>query len=265
MTVRARRVPDASAACGARSRPGARLRAPRQRLRRSGVPRGGATARPAARTLRQSPRAAAPGGQGGPAAAAPGEHRAVARPCRPRVAASGACALGRARGGRAARRRARRSPRRGPGGGRGSTPRARRTRRTRSTGGSSSRRACRRSAPCSDVVRLARVDRAHVGDVEHDAEPVEVGVQAVAGELDDLERLLDALHREVLRLGGQQRVVGGDERVDGQQAERRRAVEQDDVVVVARRRLQRALERQLAAHLARRAPARPRRARGSPG
>ena len=63
------------------------------------------------------------------------------------------------------------------------------------------------------------------------AEPLEVGVEAVAGQLDDLERLLDALQREVLRLGAQQRVVGGDERVDRQQAERRRAVDDDDVVV----------------------------------
>ena len=39
-------------------------------------------------------------------------------------------------------------------------------------------------------------------------------VEAVARELDDLHRLLDALQREVLRLGGDQRAVGGDERVD---------------------------------------------------
>src|SRR2546429_534604 len=51
------------------------------------------------------------------------------------------------------------------------------------------------------------MDRAHVGDVEQHAEPVEVGVQAVAGQLDDLERLLDALEREVLRLAAEQRAV----------------------------------------------------------
>ena len=99
------------------------------------------------------------------------------------------------------------------------------------------------------VERLARVAGAHVGDVEHHAEPFEVGVEALAGELDHLERLLDALQREVLRLGRQQRVVGRHERVDGQQAERRRAVDQDQVVV-ARDLAQRPLERQLAAHLA---------------
>ena len=99
------------------------------------------------------------------------------------------------------------------------------------------------------VERLARVAGAHVGDVEHDAEPLEVRVEAVAGQLDHLERLLDPLEREVLRLGRQQRVVGRDERVDGQQPERRRAVDQDQVVVAAHL-AQRPLERQLAAHLA---------------
>src|SRR3954466_385998 len=39
-------------------------------------------------------------------------------------------------------------------------------------------------------VGLARVDRPHVGDVEHHAEPVEVRVEAVAGQLEHLERLL---------------------------------------------------------------------------
>ena len=78
---------------------------------------------------------------------------------------------------------------------------------------------------------LARVHRPHVGDVEQHAEPLEVGVEAVAGELDDLERLLDALEREVLGLGAEQRVVGGDERVDRQQPEGRRAVDQHDVEV----------------------------------
>ena len=78
--------------------------------------------------------------------------------------------------------------------------------------------------------RLARVDGAQVGDVQHDAEPLEVGVEVLLRQLDHLERLLDALEREVLRLGRDQRVVGGHEGVDGQQAERGRAVDQHDVV-----------------------------------
>ena len=96
---------------------------------------------------------------------------------------------------------------------------------------------------------LARVDGAHVGEVEQHAEDRQLRVEAVAHELDHLHRLLDALQREVLRLGGDQRAVGGDQRVDRQQSQRRWAVDQDHVVVRARLR-QRAPERQLASHLA---------------
>ena len=99
------------------------------------------------------------------------------------------------------------------------------------------------------IERLPRVAGPHVGDVQHHAEPLQVRVEAVLGQLDHLERLLDALHREVLRLGRQQRVVGGDEGVDGQQPERGRAVDQHDVVV-AGHGPQRLLERQLAPELA---------------
>jgi hypothetical protein len=45
------------------------------------------------------------------------------------------------------------------------------------------------------------VNRAHVGDVQHHAEPFEVRVKVVLGQLDHLERLLHSLEREVLRLG----------------------------------------------------------------
>ncbi len=98
-------------------------------------------------------------------------------------------------------------------------------------------------------LRLARVDEPHVGDVQHHAEPLEVGVQRLLRQLHHLQRLLHALEREVLGLAGDQRVVGGHERVDGQQAERRRAVDQDQVVA-ALEVAQRPLQRQLAAHLA---------------
>ena len=96
---------------------------------------------------------------------------------------------------------------------------------------------------------LAGVAGAHVGDVQHHAEPHEVRVEAVAGQIDHLECLLDALEREVLRLGRQQRVVGRDQRIDGQQAQRRRAVDQHQVVL-ALDIAHRSLERQLASHLA---------------
>ena len=56
------------------------------------------------------------------------------------------------------------------------------------------------------------------------------GFSVSLGEVEDLQRLLDSLQGEVLRLGREHRVGGGDERVDRQQPERRRAVDQDHVV-----------------------------------
>ena len=99
-------------------------------------------------------------------------------------------------------------------------------------------------------VGLARVDGAHVGDVHHHAEPLEVGVVELLRLLDHVERPLDALQGEVLGLGRDQRPVGGHQPVDGEQAERRRAVDEHDVVLLARV-LQRLAQHQLAPHLAR--------------
>ena len=76
----------------------------------------------------------------------------------------------------------------------------------------------------------------------------QLGVEAVARELDHLHRLLDALQREVLGLGGHERAVGGDQRVDRQQPERGRAVDQDQLVAPGDLG-QRAAQGQLAAHL----------------
>ncbi len=97
--------------------------------------------------------------------------------------------------------------------------------------------------------RLARVDGAHVGQVEQHAQQREVRVEAVPRELDHLHRLLDPLQREVLGLGGDERPIGGHERVDGEQAERGRAVDQDELVVVGGL-CERAPEGELPAHLA---------------
>jgi hypothetical protein len=58
-------------------------------------------------------------------------------------------------------------------------------------------------------------------------------------------QLPDALERVVLALDGDQHLIGGDQRVHRQQAERRRAVDEDDVVGVADR-----LERLAEQHLA---------------
>jgi len=48
---------------------------------------------------------------------------------------------------------------------------------------------------------LACMPGPHVGDVEHDAEKLQIWVQALARELEDLHRLLHALQGEVLGLG----------------------------------------------------------------
>ena len=92
--------------------------------------------------------------------------------------------------------------------------------------------------------------RAHVGDVEADAEQLELWVQAVVGEIEHLHRLLHPLQGEVLRLGREDRVRRGDECVDGQQAQRRRAVDQDQLPVSLHVH-QRVPQRDLAADLAR--------------
>ena len=98
----------------------------------------------------------------------------------------------------------------------------------------------------------------------HDAEPLEPLVQVLARELHHLEHLLDALEREVLALGADERVRRGDQRVHRQQPERRRAVDQDQVVLAARL-AQRALQGQLAAHLPAQHQLRLGQARGSRG
>ena len=77
------------------------------------------------------------------------------------------------------------------------------------------------------------MDGAHVRQVEQHTEQCQLWVEAVARQFDHLHRLLDALQREVLRLGGDQRLIGGYQRVDRQQPERRRAVDQDHLVVAA--------------------------------
>ena len=95
---------------------------------------------------------------------------------------------------------------------------------------------------------LARVAGPHVGDVEHDPEDVELGVEVLARQRDDLERLLDPLQREVFGLGESSARSAAHQRVDGEKPERRRAVDQDHVVA-ALRFAQRVSQRQLAAHL----------------
>src|SRR5919202_2106654 len=66
---------------------------------------------------------------------------------------------------------------------------------------------------------VARVHQPHVCDVQQHPEPVELGTQVVLRQLDDLERLLDPLQREVLGLARDHGVVGGHQGVDRQKPE----------------------------------------------
>src|SRR5687767_3053538 len=66
---------------------------------------------------------------------------------------------------------------------------------------------------------------------DHDAEDLELGVRALPDLFDGLEQIVGALEREVRGLDRDQQVRRGDQRVDGQQTERRRAVD-DDVLEV---------------------------------
>ncbi len=71
---------------------------------------------------------------------------------------------------------------------------------------------------------------AHVGDVEANAQQLQLRVEGVARQVEDLHRLLHPLEREVLRLGGEDRVRRGDQRVHRHQAEGGGAVDQDQVL-----------------------------------
>src|SRR5438105_385221 len=85
-----------------------------------------------------------------------------------------------------------------------------------------------------------------VGDVHHDAQPLEGVVEPLLRKLDYLEHLFHAAEREVLRLRAYQGVRRSDQRVDGQEAERGRAVDQYEVVLATGLR-ERAPEGELAA------------------
>src|SRR5204863_10101396 len=62
---------------------------------------------------------------------------------------------------------------------------------------------------------------------DDDAEDFELGVRTLAHLFDSLEQIVGAFEREVRRLDWDQQVRRRDQRVDGQQAERRRAVDDD--------------------------------------
>ena len=79
--------------------------------------------------------------------------------------------------------------------------------------------------------RLARVVRAQVGDVHHDAEPVEALVQVLARQLASPRAPARRPGARSTRPPRRPAHGRGDERVDGQQPERRRAVDQDQLVL----------------------------------
>ena len=97
-----------------------------------------------------------------------------------------------------------------------------------------------------DLDRLARVQQPLVEHRRQDPDDLDLRVQVLADHRQRVLELHETAQREVLALHGHDHAVGRDERVDRQQAERRRRVDEDEVVVVADRR-ERLLERALAA------------------
>src|SRR6266542_2206156 len=79
---------------------------------------------------------------------------------------------------------------------------------------------------------VPREDRAAVVEGRQEAEHRELGVEPGLDRLDDLQQRGHALQRVVLRLHRDDHALRGDERVQGEQPERRRAVDEDVVVAL---------------------------------
>ena len=97
-----------------------------------------------------------------------------------------------------------------------------------------------------DLDRLARVQRPAVVHRRDDPLDVHARVEVLAHHRERVLELDEPAQREVLALHRHDHAVGRDERVDRQQAERRRRVDEDVVVAVAHLD-ERLLERALAA------------------
>src|SRR5258708_1385654 len=95
---------------------------------------------------------------------------------------------------------------------------------------------------------LLAVQGARLVDGRQDSPDFELGVELLPDPLDAALQLLHPLHPEVLALQRDDDLVGSHQRVDGKQAQRRRAVD-DDEVVEAVHRLQLVLEDLLTPHL----------------
>ena len=83
------------------------------------------------------------------------------------------------------------------------------------------------------VEHVPREVRAPVVERRQQAEDPQVAVELQADRVDDLDEIVQALHRVVLRLDRDDHAVRRDQAVDRQQAEVRRAIDED--VVVAHR------------------------------
>src|SRR3954452_20054734 len=83
-----------------------------------------------------------------------------------------------------------------------------------------------------DLDRLARVEEPPVEHRREDALDTDVRVEVLADHRERVLELDEPAQREVLALDGDDHAVCGDERVDRQQAERRRRVDEDPVVAL---------------------------------
>src|SRR5262245_4350874 len=96
-----------------------------------------------------------------------------------------------------------------------------------------------------DLERLPRVERPAVVHRREDPLDPDVRIQVLADHAERVLELDETAEREVLALDGHDHAVGRDQRVDRQQAQRRRRVDDDEVVAVEHR-LERLLQGALA-------------------
>ena len=82
------------------------------------------------------------------------------------------------------------------------------------------------------VVDLAGKAQTAVVHRQQKALDLQLRIQLALDDLDGVQQLADALEREILALHGDDHGVGGRQRVDGDQSERRTAVYQDVIVVI---------------------------------
>ena len=97
------------------------------------------------------------------------------------------------------------------------------------------------------VEHVAREIGPAVVERRQEAEDLQALVQLEPDRVDDLDEVRQALHRVVLRLDRDDHAVRGDQAVDGQQAEVRRAVDQRVVVALPKPALERVAQELLAA------------------